>query len=74
MKLPKSPKLLKAPKLPETTMDLVVLLITGMVASLVFAIVVMGYQERKIPPEFEKVALFLGGITGGAIAANRLSS
>lgn len=67
-------KLPNPPKFPQTTTDLIVLLLTGIVASLVFAIIIMGYQERKIPPEFKDVALFIGGLVGGALAANRLSS
>ena len=62
------------PKLPQTTTDLILLLFTGIVGSLTFAIIIMGYQERKIPPEFKDIALFIGGVVGGALAANRLSS
>jgi hypothetical protein len=71
MKLPNPPK---PPKLPETTTDLIVLLLTAMVGSLTLAIIVMGLQERKIPPEFKDIALLVGGIVGGALTANRLSS
>jgi len=62
------------PKLPQTTTDLILLLITSLVGSLVIAIVVMGYQERKIPPEFKDISLYLGGVVSGALTASRLSS
>jgi len=65
---------LPTPKLPETTTDLIVLLLTSMVGSLVFAVIILGIQERKIPPEFKDIILFVGGLVGGALAASKISS
>ncbi|MEG4294227.1 hypothetical protein Q5692_35735 [Microcoleus sp. C2C3] len=67
-------KLAEFPKLPQTTTDLVVLLFAFTAASFLWGIIIMGYQERKAPPEFKEIGLFLGGGVLGAIGAKNLSS
>ena len=67
-------KLLNLPKLPQTTTDLVVLLFAFTSASFLWGVLVMGYQERKPPPEFKEIGLFLGGGVLGAVGAKNLSS
>jgi hypothetical protein len=60
-------------KLPETTTDQILLYFTLLTASFSAAIIIMGYQERKAPPEFKEIALFIGGGVFGALSAKRLS-
>lgn len=60
-------------KLPETTTDQILLCFALLTTSFGGAIIVMGYQERKPPPEFKEIALFIGGGVFGAVSAKRLS-
>jgi hypothetical protein len=62
------------PELPKTTADLVVLLFALTASSFLWGILVMGYQERKPPPEFKEIGLFLGGGVLGAVGYDKFSS
>ena len=60
-------------KLPETTTDQILLCLTLIVTAFSGAIVIMGYQERKAPPEFKEIALYFGGVVSGALVSKKLS-
>ena len=60
-------------KLPETATDQILLYFTLLTAGFCGAIIIMGYQERRPPPEFKEIALFMGGGVFGALSAKRLS-
>jgi hypothetical protein len=60
-------------KKPETATDFILLGVTGIFGMIVTAMIVMGYQEKKIPPEFKDTAIFIGGGIFGALSAKKLS-
>jgi len=61
------------PTPPKTTADKIVFLFALTAASFLWGILIMGYQERKPPPEFKEVGLFLSGGVLGAVSAKNLS-
>ena len=57
--------------MPKTASDQIMLLFAFVTATLVWGGLIMGLQDRKVPPEFKDIALFLGG---GVLAAVKLGS
>lgn len=66
-------KLPNLPEPPKTASDQVVFLFALTAASFLWGIIIMGYQERRPPPEFKEIGLFLSGGIIGVVSGKNLT-